>query len=136
MRAAPGGHAAEPYRIVLSADPPPQLKRPPLGVPSNVTALTPFQAKTDAALRAALAPWGVALVDGTVQGKSEIYLQHPLGASGVDCFIYEDGAHILGPDVDSRFEAPDYDSLDDLAAAFVNEASAVARRLGPPNQRL
>lgn len=44
-------------------------------------------------------------------------------------WIYSDGAGLSGPDLDQRFEIYDYDSLDDLAAAYFSFAQNFIRLL-------
>lgn len=36
-----------------------------------------------------------------------------------ELWIYEDGAHVSGAGVDMRFEAPDFNSLDDLRVSVL-----------------
>lgn len=48
--------------------------------------------------------------------------------TNVDIYIYEDEAGVQGPDTDIRFEAPDYDSPNDLIEAFISKIIFICNR--------
>jgi hypothetical protein len=90
--------------------------------------LTPFQEKTEAALRAALARVNVSLENRLLEGERETFVRVRLSGTSLEVFIYEDEAGVQGPGLDVRFEAPDYDSSDQLAKAFIAETVARAQQ--------
>lgn len=47
----------------------------------------------------------------------------------LELWIYEDGANLLGEGVDRRFEAPDFNSLDDLRLSVLAFLSTLIRPL-------
>jgi hypothetical protein len=63
-----------------------------------------------------------------VTGETETCIRASLGGSGIEVFVYEDGAGILGPGLDRRFELDDFATLDALRQAFVLEAAEWAAR--------
>ena len=58
-----------------------------------------------------------------IKGREQTYIQVDLGR--IQAWIYTDGADWKGCGRDRVYEAPDYDSLDDLQRAFIDEVSAV-----------
>jgi len=54
-----------------------------------------------------------------VLGVKEVRLYTILPEKGIEIFIYDDGAQFFGEKVDRRFEAPDYDTLDEMSNDFV-----------------
>ena len=44
----------------------------------------------------------------------------------IEIYIYDDGANILGTDIDIRFESPDYDSLDLLREDLINNLITIS----------
>lgn len=57
-------------------------------------------------------------------GDSETYIS--VRCDPYEFFIYDDGASILAPTVDERFELPDFPSLDALQNAFIRRATELA----------
>lgn len=46
-----------------------------------------------------------------------------------ELWIYEDGANLLGPDIDRRFERPDFNTLEDLRISVLALVSELIRPL-------
>jgi len=104
--------------------------------------LSPFQHDCEGRLSRALQEIGLRLDErtvGIVRGlvfatdAPESYVEARIAGTELKVFIYEDGAEISGGGIDDRFEQADYDSLDELATAFV--ARAVAHALATPGGR-
>lgn len=82
--------------------------------------LSPFQEKCSDELKKALQVIGCKVRSWEiVTGRRETYIKADLGA--VRLWIYKDGADWEGRDRDRGYESPDYDSLDDLQAAFIRD---------------
>lgn len=91
--------------------------------------LSAFQIACETALRAALAQHGSTLHDRSLCGESETYITARFAGTEMSVYIYDDEASILGPGVDRRFEAPDFDSPHELQTAFVLACLDVLARL-------
>jgi len=83
--------------------------------------LTKFQTECEKRLTAALAQVGRSLADRRVAGISETYITGSVQCRDITFWIYEDGADFKARDRHPTFERPDYDSLDDLADAFIQQ---------------
>jgi hypothetical protein len=90
--------------------------------------LNDFQLATERALAEALDGRGIRLENVEVTGETETCIRASLGGSGLEVFVYEDGAGILGPSLDRRFEVEDFAGLEALRQAFVLEAVEWAAR--------
>lgn len=88
--------------------------------------LTPFQVKCEAALVQALVARGRSLIDRRLAGVHETYIVGRISGSPHTIYIYENEAQVQDGGVDARFEAPDYDSPDDLLVAFIAEVDGLA----------
>jgi hypothetical protein len=102
----------------------------------SVHRLTDFQRETERLLRAHLERVGVVLEDYEVSGVREVFIRGRLSGTDLRVFIYEDGAEVSSPPgekehkVDDRFERPDFRSLAELSAAFVESAVRRATEAG------
>jgi hypothetical protein len=92
--------------------------------------LSSFQRQTEAALVSALAAAGCGLTARRLEGVEETFIRAEVQGTGAEVFIYNDEAGLRGPDVDKRFEAPDYRDGGTLARAFVQETVDYAKRYG------
>jgi len=107
----------------------------------DIRPLTAFQKKTEVALRAALEAAGSALVSRSLKTAASInafgpryretYVRATVQGINADVFIYEDSATLGGPDTDMRFEAPDYENGDALAAALISATVRLVVAGGP-----
>lgn len=55
--------------------------------------------------------------DEVIHGRTEDYVK--ISIDDLTLWLYHDGAGILGPGIDDRFEWQDYQSLNELGAAFL-----------------
>ncbi len=88
---------------------------------SVMNQLNIFQKSCEERLILALTSIGRKLSDRIVKGVTENYITAKVSGTSLDIYIYEDEAGIQGPDTDIRFEAPDYDSPNDLIESFINK---------------
>jgi hypothetical protein len=63
----------------------------------------------------------------------ETLIRAQVQGTDAEVFIYNDEAGLHGPEVDKRFEAPDYSDGGTLARAFVQETVDYAKRYGTAN---
>jgi len=56
--------------------------------------------------------------------SASIWLREVIPERDLEVFIYDDGAMRLGPNVDKRFEKPDYDTQRGLIAEFLAALAA------------
>ena len=63
-----------------------------------------------------------------VAGEKEKYIYGEIKDLNFYVYIYEDGAEFGNGGLDCRYEAPDFDSLDDLTNAFINDLAAYLKR--------
>ena len=59
-----------------------------------------------------------------VKGPNEVVVEMKLISRGISFWVYDDGAHISGPRIDIRYEAPDFDEAADLASTFLDKAKS------------
>lgn len=59
------------------------------------------------------------------KGPNEILVEAKIPSRDLSLWIYEDGASILGNDVDIRFEAESYSELSVLAKAFLKKVHEI-----------
>lgn len=52
--------------------------------------------------------------------EKEVFIE--VSVDNLKLWIYEDGAHIQGANINVPFEAPDYDNEDDLIRVFIEKA--------------
>lgn len=90
--------------------------------------LSRFQEQTEASLVAALEGIGLSLAARRLEGVNEIFIRANVQDTDAEVFIYEDEAGLLGPNMDERFEAPDYRDGDALANAFIQHTIDYAKR--------
>src|SRR5687767_12099343 len=93
--------------------------------------LNDFQQAVFGALSVRCRDAGLTLTDARVEGERQRYVHLRIAGTELDCYIYTDGAEVLGGGVDCRFEAPDFDSLTELGQAFVAAAVTEAARSAP-----
>ena len=62
---------------------------------------------------------------GRIQGDIEIYICGRISDTDLEVYIYDDEAEFFGGRVDCRFEAPDYDTGEELIEAFLKELASV-----------
>ena len=74
---------------------------------------------TESALVEALRGAGWALRDLRYEGENETLIRARLGTSTAEVFIYEDEAQLLGPDIEARFESPDFPDAESLRDTFI-----------------
>jgi len=88
--------------------------------------LTEFQTDCEMRLTTALAREGRRVTDRRLDGNSERYITGKVEGRDITFWIYKDGADFEAGDLHPVFERPDYDSLDELAGAFVEQLVATA----------
>jgi hypothetical protein len=88
--------------------------------------LTRFQTECEKRLTAALAAKGRRVADRRLDGISQTYITGKVEGRDITFWIYTDGADFEAGDTHPVFECPDYDSLDQLAGAFVRQLAEVA----------
>lgn len=84
----------------------------------TVRDLTDFQIRCEQSLSDALQQVGRSIAGRILEGQSETYVTGGVSGSDLQFWIYEDGADFKSSRGSRHFEQPDFDSLDDLAAAF------------------
>lgn len=89
--------------------------------------LNEFQIATERQLTDQLAAHGLMVVDRTVKGQSEAFIEGRV--ADVRFWIYLDEACIIGRGTDRVFERWDFDSPSDLRAAFIE---TMLRLVAPP----
>jgi hypothetical protein len=80
-----------------------------------------FQVDCEAKLLQALQRHSASLENRRIEGVRERFVVGNIDRLDLDIYIYLDGAEINGFDVDCRFEAADFDSLDCLRDAFIKK---------------
>ena len=70
---------------------------------------------------------GVVVLENLVQGQGERYIRIRIDKPAVELFLYEDEAQIQGPDIDIRFEAPDFPEQEALIAALFDSLGQLLR---------
>jgi hypothetical protein len=63
------------------------------------------------------------------EGPVEVTVEVLLISAGVSFWIYDDGASILGPNIDLRFEAESYRESTQLSDAFLEGVTDVLSKL-------
>jgi hypothetical protein len=58
------------------------------------------------------------------KGPNEVVVELKLISRGISFWVYDDGAQIRGPQLDIRYEAPDFDDAATLATKFLSEAKS------------
>ena len=91
-------------------------------------ALTDFQTKCEASLQALLTEQGRRLDARSIMGTTETYIRARISGTDLTVYVYEDEAQIHGSGVTRRFEAPDYESSEELLRAFVAEIDRLVMR--------
>ncbi len=81
--------------------------------------LTEFQLKCERKLFDRLGAVGRTILDRTVVEGSETYITGTIQGTDISFWIYDDGADFKSCGRGPMFEKPDYESLDNLADAFV-----------------
>ena len=87
-------------------------------------ALSDFQVEVWSKLRTSLNDTPVQVSSEVVQGRTEDYVKVSVGTD-LTFWLYRNGAGILGPRIDDRFEWQDFESLDELGIAFLLRAKRV-----------
>lgn len=85
-------------------------------------AINEFQRTLETDLNALLARRGLYLVKRLVHQATqseEVFISASIAGTSLEVWIYEDEAQFFGDGSDCRFEAPDYDTPEDLKAAFL-----------------
>jgi hypothetical protein len=85
-----------------------------------------FPDKCEKALVETLAKTDRKLMNRTIDGYEEKYLHAGVSGTNLEIYIYVDGAGLFGPEVDFRFEWPDYDSESEIINDFVKKTLAAA----------
>jgi hypothetical protein len=80
-----------------------------------------FLDKCEKALVEALDITGRKLLNRTIDGYEEKYVHAGISDTNLEIYIYIDGAGISGPEVDFRFEWPDYDSESEIINDFIRK---------------
>jgi hypothetical protein len=88
--------------------------------------LTSFQTDCEKRLTAALARVGRCVADQRLDGVSETYMTGSIKGRDITFWIYTDGADFQAGHRHRHFERPDYNSLDALAAKFIEELAEAA----------
>lgn len=76
----------------------------------------------------ALMAVGSALVARRLEGTKETLIRATVSGTDAEVFIYQNEAGLLGPNVDKRFEVPDYRDSGALASAFILQTVDYAKR--------
>ena len=63
-----------------------------------------------------------------LEGARETFIRAKLRGTDAEVFIYEDEAGLHGPNIDKRFEVPDYSDADALVRDFVQQTVEYAER--------
>ena len=71
---------------------------------------------------------GSGLVVRRLEGAEETFIRATVSGTNAEVFIYENKAGLLGPNVDKRFEVPDYRDSGALASAFIHQTVDYAKR--------
>jgi hypothetical protein len=64
---------------------------------------------------------GHSLTNRAKDGYQEKYVRAGISGTGLEIYIYEDGAGLFGPEVDFSFEWPDYDSESEIIDDFIEK---------------
>lgn len=54
-------------------------------------------------------------------GKREVFIEGNVTGIGLKCWIYEDGAELVGNGIDRRYEKYDFENSSDLKTAFQDD---------------
>jgi hypothetical protein len=105
------------------------------GLLGGVLQSQPPSAPTQARPRLALGHWTAVAPSGLavrrLEGAKETLIRATVSGTDAEVFIYENGAQLLGPDVDKRLEVLDYRDGDALAGAFVHQTAEDAKPRAP-----
>lgn len=92
--------------------------------------LTMFQVRCMKELKKRLRAAGLSLNNVVIResdeewyAEKEIFIEASAGHLNV--WIYEDGAHIRGRNINVSFEAPDYKTEEDLMHAFIEDVASL-----------
>jgi hypothetical protein len=88
--------------------------------------LTRFQTDCERRLTTALAQVGRRVAGRRLDGISETYITGKVEDRDITFWIYRDGADFEAGNLHPLFERPDFDSLDELAGAFVEQLLGAA----------
>jgi ribonucleotide monophosphatase NagD (HAD superfamily) len=88
--------------------------------------LTNFQSETERELVERLRQQRVELSERQIVGSSDASVEATV--NGIRIWISPDGACVIGRGTDTVFEKPDYATLDDLRAAFIDKVLEVLKR--------
>jgi len=86
--------------------------------------LSKFQKLCERRLSELLSSSGKHLEGRKLEGEQETYITGKISGSDIQVWIYEDEAMFDGGGLDCRFEAPDFDSGEDLIDAFISQLSS------------
>jgi len=64
------------------------------------------------------------ITDTYFDHANETYIHASVDETGIELWIYDDGAMFSGPGLDMRYEREDYASKDELMNAFITELLA------------
>ncbi len=89
--------------------------------------LNPFQLDAQERLKEILNRSGISAVFEVGGGPREYGIKVSVGE--YESWIYPDGADVIGPGMDKRFEIYDFDSLDELKMAYLEFVESIVGRL-------
>ncbi len=96
--------------------------------------MSPFQEQAITILGNALREADLEYNITSIEGRTENYIRANIVGTAFDLFVYVDEAGIQGTNIDYRFEKYDYDTEQDLIAAFVSKTMEMAKSVA--NQAL